>query len=289
MRRFFWAMAAVTITAATTSAQGVVFEEAPSDPKAAKVVLVAGPASAKAGEHEYVAGCWILAKLLRQTPGVFPTIVKDGWPTKADTLADARAIVMFHDGGDSHALLKGDRLAQMQKLAEKGVGVVAFHQTIDFPKDPGVRAREWSGAVWEKGHSQRAHWVAKFDAFPDHPIFRGVTPFAIDDGWLTKFRFADKKGVTPLLRTASPKGPADAKEKDDAIVSWAFERPGGGRTFVFTGCHMHSSLGLEGYRRFLVNGILWSAGIDVPTGGASVTLDAADLKLNLETRTAKKK
>jgi hypothetical protein len=41
------------------------------------------------------------------------------------------------------------------------------------------------------------------------------------------------------------------------IVSWAFlRRPDGGRSFVFTGCHLHESWGFEGMRKFVTNGIL---------------------------------
>jgi len=46
---------------------------------------------------------------------------------------------------------------------------------------------------------------------------------------------------------------------------------------VFTGAHLHESLKEPGYRRLLTNGVLWSAGVDVPPGGAKVDLDAADL------------
>ena len=38
----------------------------------------------------------------------------------------------------------------------------------------------------------------------------------------------------------------------------------------------------EGYRRFLVNGILWSAKLDVPERGAPVDLNPEDLKKNLD-------
>jgi hypothetical protein len=280
----------VLILTVAARAQTLDFEKQPANPAAAKIVLIAGPASAKAGEHEYVAGCYVLSKLLEQTPGVAPVIVKDGWPTKKETLDGARTLVFFRDGGDSHCLLKDDRMAQMQKLVDAGVGVVFFHQCIDFPKDPGQRAIQWMGGVWEKGFGQRAHWVAEFDTFPSHSVTRGVTPFKIDDGWLYKDRFLPGlKGVTPLLRTASPKAAAGTREKDEAIVSWLYDRPDGGRSFTFTGCHLHSSWGIENYRRLLTNGILWTAKIEVPTGGAPVALDEAELKKYLDERTAKKK
>ena len=168
---------------------------------------MAGSSVYKPGEHEYLAGCAALADLLRQTPGVSPILAVD-WPEKPETLAGARAVVMFFDGGDKHALLDSARLAQVQKLADAGAGLVALHQDVDIPVDRGDRMRGLFGAAWEKGFSQRAHWVADFTTFPDHPIFRGVTPFKIDDGWLFKLRFVPElKGVTPLLRTVSPKTP----------------------------------------------------------------------------------
>jgi len=223
------------------SPSGVSLEEQPGDPKLVKVVLVAGSNYYKPGEHEYVAGCSTLLDLLRQTPGVFPVLALD-WPKKPETFAGARAVVFFFDGGDKHAVLKADHLAQVQKLAVAGVGLVHLHQAIDYPRDLGERARGWMGAAWEQGFSQRAHWVAEFKTFPDHPVCRGVTPFSIDDGWLYKLRFvAEMKGVTPLLRTVSPKAPADQKPGAEAIVSWVYERPGGGRSFTFTGCHLHDS------------------------------------------------
>ncbi len=261
---------------AILGAAEIPLEEQPKDPKQAKVVLIAGSNFFKPGEHEYVAGCSVLFDLLKQTPGVAPVLAVD-WPTKPETLNGARAVVFFFDGAEKSQLLREDRLAQVQKHADAGMGVVHLHQVIDFPKDLGERARALTGAAWEKGHSQRAHWVADFKDFPKHAICHGVTPFKIDDGWLFKLRFVpDMKGVTPLLKTSSPKAPAD-QAANDAIVGWAYERPTGGRAFTFTGCHLHESLAQEGYRKFLVNGILWSAGLDVPAEGAPVKLSVEDM------------
>jgi hypothetical protein len=248
-------------------------EQLPTDSKLNKVVLIGGSTSFKPGEHEYVAGCGVLADLLKQTPGVAPVVAVD-WPRKPETLEGAKAVVFFFDGGDKHGWLKEDHLKQVQKLAESGVGFVNFHQIIDVPKDLGDRTREWTGGTWEKGLSQRAHWITEFKNFPEHEISRGVTPFKIDDGWLFKLRFAPElKGITPLLKTVSPKATGAAAElNNDAVVAWAFERANKSRSFTFTGCHLHSSLSQEGYRRFLVNGILWSAQVEIPKSGSPVEL-----------------
>ena len=257
---------------APTLPRGVVLEEPPGGPWRVKVVLVAGSSVYKPGEHEYIAGCAALMDLLRQTPGVSPVLAVD-WPRKPETLAGARSVVLFFDGGDKHAFLQKDVLAQVQGLADAGAGLVALHQDVDVPVELGDRVRGLFGAAFEKGYSQRAHWVSEFTAFPDHPIFRGVTPFTIDDGWLFKLRFVPElKGVTPLLRTVSPKAPVPLKDGSEDIVSWAYDRPEGGRSFVFTGGHLHRSLADEGYRRFLANGILWSASVPIPSTGAPVAL-----------------
>lgn len=267
---------------------GVSLEEQPKDPKLAKIVFVSGSNFFKPGEHEYVAGCAVLMDLLRQTPGVFPVLAVD-WPKRPETFAGAKGVVFFFDGGDKHAMLHEGRLAQVQKLVDAGVGLVQLHQVIDYPKDLGDRARGWMGAAWEKGYSQRAHWVAEFKTFSVHPVCRGVQPFQIDDGWLYRLRFVpEMKGVTPLLRTVSPKATAPGNS-NEAIVSWVYERPGGGRSFAFSGAHLHRSFAEEGYRRFLVNGILWTASVDVPASGAPVKLEPTELTKYLEKRPPSKK
>lgn len=275
----------ILVAADPVGPMGVPVEELPKDPKAVKIVLIAGTNFFKPGEHEYMAGCAVLMDLLKQTPNVHPVLALD-WPKKPETLKGARSVVLFFDGGDKHGLLKEDRLNQIQKLAEAGAGLIHFHQVIDYPKDLGERARALTGAAWEKSYSQRAHWVDEFKTFPDHPICRGVTPFKIDDGWLYKLRFVPElKGVTPLLKTVSPKAPASKAPTEDAIVGWSYERTDKGRSFSFTGCHLHRSFEQEGYRRFLVNGILWSAGVEIPKTGSPVALTTADLEKYLDKRT----
>ncbi len=250
-------------------------EQLPADPKLPKVVLIAGSNFYKAGEHEYVGGGAVLMDLLKQN-GVVPVLALD-WPKKAETFAGAKAIVLFFDGAEKHQVLKDDRVAKFQKLMDGKVGLVQLHQTVDYPKDFADKAREWAGGAWEKGKGERAHWVTDFDKFPDHPVSRGVTPFKIDDGWLFKNTFVpEMKGVTPLLRTWNPKTKVEPAAGQD-VVAWAYERTEGGRSFTFTGAHLHASFAQEGYRRFLVNGILWSAGVEVPKSGAKVELDASEL------------
>ncbi|MFO0867091.1 MAG: ThuA domain-containing protein [Gemmataceae bacterium] len=251
---------------------GYALEEQPKNANDAKIVLIAGSNYFKPGEHDYIAAGAVLAELLKQTPGVAPVLAVD-WPKNPKTLEGARCVVFFFDGGDKHGLLKENRLADIKKLAESGAGLVFFHQTVDVAKDLGERFRELAGGAYEKGYSQRAHWIDTFKNFPDHPVTHGVAPFKIDDGWLYQSRFVPgMKGVTPLLRTTNPKGAKPKGESDD-VVAWAYDRKDGGRSFAFTGAHLHISFLEEGYRRLLTNGILWTAKIDTPATGAPVELN----------------
>lgn len=290
--RQFWPLSVLMIVSLVLPGPGhaagpdlLPVENNPTDPKLAKIVLIAGSTYYKPGEHDYRANCQVLAKLLSQSPGVAPVLAID-WPTKAETLQNARTVVFLFDGGDKHAVLKGQRAQEIQKLLDQGVGLVQLHQAADYPNDFGQRAKDWAGGVFEKGYSQRAHWVDQFQEFPKHPVTRGVQPFKIDDGWLYRLRFVPKMaGITPILRTVDPKKP-DQPRNEVSIVAWTYERPGGGRSFTFTGAHLHSSFAEEGYRRLLTNAILWTAGQEIPAQGAPVSLEGINLEAYLSARPA---
>jgi len=50
-------------------------------------------------------------------------------------------------------------------------------------------------------------------------------------------------------------------------VAWVRERPDGGRGFGFTGLHWHWSWADDDFRTVLLNGIAWTAGIEIPSEG----------------------
>jgi hypothetical protein len=264
----------------------VPLEVEPTDASLSKVVLIAGSFSKGKGEHEYFAGSALLAKMLKQTPGIAPVLAAEGWPTNERILEGAKSIVFYMDGGGKQPILAPEKLQLIERLAAKGVGVVHLHQIIDYPKTHTDRILPLIGGVWVPGAGARGHWDGVFESFVEHPITRGVAPFKENDGFIYKLKFVDgMKGITPLLRSTPPKG--TLRDQED-VVSWAYQRPDGGRSFVFTGCHLHESWGLESMRRFVTNGILWSAGLEIPAGGAPVAMDADELKKNLDPMPAKK-
>ena len=68
-------------------------------------------------------------------------------------------------------------------------------------------------------------------------------------------------------------------------MMWVMERPGGGRSFGFTGGHTHANWGDPNQRRIMLNALLWIAKVEVPAGGVQDQITAADLTMNLDDKT----
>ena len=252
------------------------------DSKLTKIVILAGEPSSKPGQHEYFADCALMFDWLKQTPGVWPVLART-WPTNEAIFDGAKCIVALMDGGAKHPLIEEARRKKLGELAEQGIGFAVFHQAVDLPAEHADDAKDAIGGIWLADIGCRGHWDMDLKPVGEHPVLRGVKPFtAKGDGWLYNLHFANDTGFTPLLVGAVPdksRTTADAKEHvgRDEVIGWAYEREGGGRAFCFTGIDLHKNWELESQRRFVVNGILWSAGVEVPTGGARVDFNPKDL------------
>jgi hypothetical protein len=261
-----------------------------------KIVMVAGAVSHGAGDHEHNAGVMLWKQCLDKVDGVMAAAYTrcNGWPKDPTAFDNADALVFFMDGGDGNALIRDQRLAQLGELMKKRVGLACVHYTLEVPKDRGgAELLKWVGGFYDTGYSTNPSWKADFTALPDHPITRGVKPFALMDEWYYNLRLAtDQPGFTPLLKAVPPdnsRGTAAAKEHPGRaeVVSWAFQRPDGGRGFGFTGGHYHTVWGDENNRRFLLNAFLWTARAEVPDAGVSSAVTPADLALNLDAKEKK--
>jgi hypothetical protein len=86
--------------------------------------------------------------------------------------------------------------------------------------------------------------------------------------------------VTPILTTVPPdethRSGNDAHGANPTVfarkgmpehLAWACQRPDGGRGFGFTGGHFHWNWGCDSFRTAVLNGIVWTAGLEVPAGG----------------------
>jgi type 1 glutamine amidotransferase len=264
----------------------------------AKIVVIAGRPSHGPGEHEFNAGCKLLTKCLAEVPGVEPVFIPGGWPADESVFDGARTIVFFMDGGGGHPIIRPGHLDTIGKLMGKGVGLVCLHYAVEVPTGkPGDKFLDWIGGYYESGFSTNPHWIADIQQLPDHPITRGVKPFAVRDEWYFNIRFRpENKGVVPILiakpddaarggASAAPRGPhahiAAAKGRDE-VLAWAVERPDGGRGFGFTGAHTHRNWGNPNFRKLVLNAILWTAKLEVSADGAQSSVSESELRANLD-------
>jgi type 1 glutamine amidotransferase len=245
----------------------------------ARIVLVAGTPSHGPGDHEFNAGVKILAECLKMVDGVEPVTVHGGWPADEEVFKGAAAIVLYMDGGDHHPMTRGRRMDLIGGLLAKGVGLACLHYAVEFPKGAiGEKVLDWLGGYYETGYSTNPHNDVLLSPNPSHPISRGVSPFQLLDEWYYRIRFRpDDKRITPVLTAMLPKD-KPARE----TVAWAAERSDGGRSFGFTGGHIHKNWGHDGFRKLVLNAILWIAKREVPANGVESRVSPEQLRANLD-------
>lgn len=251
--------------------------------ESAKVLFIAGGPSHRYGAHEHYAGCRLLAQTLKDSGTDVAVDVVRGWPQDATQLEDVDSIVIYCDGGGRHLALK--HVEEMQKLIDRGVGLICIHYAVEVPKgEPGKLFLQWLGGCFEPGWSVNPHWTANFHKLPRHEITQGVKPFEMLDEWYFHMRFQpEMEGVTPILSAVPPESTMQRRDgphsgnphvrkavaaREPQHVAWAYDRPDGGRSFGMTGGHFHWNWGREPIRRLMANAILWTAKVEVPEQGA---------------------
>jgi hypothetical protein len=269
-----------------------------------RVLLIAGPPSHWPGWHEYNAGLLLLQRCLAGTPGLKVDVSLNGWPAAPDAFAGVDAVVLFCDGGPGHPALADDRLKQLDDAMARGAGLGLLHYAVEPTREKGeAEFLRWAGGCFEVNWSVNPIWDAAFPRLPDHPILRGVQPFALRDEWYYHMRFVEgMRGVTPLLVAVPPptsvERPDGLHEGNPAVraavarqepqcMAWAYERPDGGRGFGYTGLHYHSDWANDNVRTLLLNAVLWLAKMDVPAGGVPSHVTEAELWDNLDPKPAR--
>lgn len=276
------------------------------------VLLIAGKKSHGPGDHEFRAGCLLLQKCLAGVPGLKVDVQTNDWPTSDAAFDGVDAVIIYSDGGASHPTAKEGRMKLIDNLVSKGVGVGCMHFAVEVPKGTlGEAMWRWIGGYYEDHYSVNPMWVPNCKSFPNHPISRGVKPFALLDEWYFNMRWAEGGpsdasldgahrgkpiGVTSILTDRPsdkvrkgpyvyPAGPYDhivAASGREETMMWAFERPNGGRGFGFTGGHKHVNWSNDNYRKVVLNAILWAAHMEVPERGVESVVKPEELAMNLD-------
>ncbi len=245
-----------------------------------KVLFVAGEASHGWNEHEFPEGCDLLAKALAKSGRGFEAEVSLGWPSSVDTLSGVDAVVIYCDGGAKH-VLEG-RLAAVESLYESGVGIVFLHYALE-PESEELAAfmTEAIGGYFDLDWSVNPVWEMKDPTLVELDVSAGVNPFEIKDEWYYHMRFRQDGGYESLLsalppmkslgkdglRSGNPTIRAALEAGEKQHLAWRRVGEQGQRGFGFTGGHFHYNWNDDDFRKLVLNGIAWSAGVDVMQDG----------------------
>jgi len=245
---------------------------------AADIVFLAGGRSHGPGEHEFNAGCQLLAKAINEQSGLgLKAVVVSGWPKDESVLDGIKCLVIYADGTS----VVGKGWKKVDELAKKGTGLVFMHYAVHPDAKEGEQYyRPWIGGAFETGWSVNPHWVADLKALPNHPVARGVTGLVqAYDEFYYNMRFpADRSKVLDLV-TAVPtrenvkkyinlwnEHGVDGLGKVQTLM-WGIERADGGRGVGFSGGHNHRNWAIARLRTVPLPPPAWPALLHRPRPG----------------------
>ena len=255
-----------------------------------KIIFLAGPKDHGAvGRHEYEKDlrelAWQLEKATNLPAGIETAVLVGKAPRDLSVLEDASAIVIVGSGdwqrNETNVLFQqfqatdgrtydAETTAYLQRfdqlIRQKQIGISIFHYTMWVENWVGRRYYlNWLGGLWipYASHNPVDTWKMEPLAVK-HPVLQGIKPWSFRDEVFSRYFLFDNPKRTELLQGT----PSNTNNGAPRPVSWVYERPDGGRSFVWGGSDFHDNMhSVEDYRRYLLNGIIWTAKIDVPADG----------------------
>ncbi len=247
----------------------------------ARILIVVGPTNHPPGTHEVAAGGRLMKHCLEHMtnlPDVKADVVYE-WPAKE--LRDAAASIVFI--GDTFPASRlpnaAQNLADLDAMMQRGCGIVCVHYATgllgeDVQPDGDHPLLRWMGGYFANRSCNHHESFAKIfpeatitPAAPQHPVWRGCREFTLNDEPYTNNYFGPDgnkpaANVTVLATSMLPPG----APKPEA-VSWCVERADSGRGFAVVMPHFYKNWVLEDLRRSILNGIVWTAKLEVPAEG----------------------
>ncbi len=225
-----------------------------------------------------------MAHCLEQIPEVQAHVFYE-WPSDTGLREKADSVVFIGDTFPASRFPEPERvMKELSQMMDRGCGIVCVHYATglmghDVEEDGEHPLLHWLGGYFANRTCPHHESIAKIypnatitPAAPDHPISRGWKEFTLhDEPYINNYFGKDENrlapNVTALATSMLP--PGDPKRE---VVAWCVEREDSGRGFGIVMPHFYKNWTLEELRRFILNGIVWSAGQDVPEGGVITTL-----------------
>jgi len=257
---------------------------------AANVLIVVGPSRHPAGSHEVAAGGRVMkhcVETMANVPGVRADVVYE-WPSKV--LRDTASTVVFIGDTFPAGRLPNPKqnLADLDAMMQRGCGIVCVHYATgllgeDVTPEGDHPLLGWLGGYFANRSCPHHESFARIfkaatitPAAAQHPIARGWHEFTLhDEPYINNyFGKGENKLAANVTALATSMLPPENPKRE--TVAWCVERGDGGRGFGIVMPHFYKNWSNEELRRFILNGIVWTAKLEVPADGVQTTLP--DLK-----------
>lgn len=249
-----------------------------------RILVVVGPSNHPPGSHETAAGGRLLQDSLqrvRNVPGVRADIVYE-WPQDKAVRDAASTVVFIGDTFPANRFENPERnLADLAEMMDRGCGIVCLHYATgllgrDVKPDGDHPLLHWMGGYFANRscpHHQsiaRVYPEARIEpAAPDHPVSRGWSSFTLhDEPYINNYFGGPGNRLAPnVTALATSMLPPDSPKRE--TVAWVVERTDGGRGFGIVMPHFYKNWSNDDLRRFILNGIVWTAKLEVPPEGVA--------------------
>jgi type 1 glutamine amidotransferase len=250
-------------------------------PRSRNVLIVIGPSTHPPGTHEVAASGRLLAHALgnmNNMPGVTAQVV-DEWPSDPAVRRTASSIVFIGDIFPPMRMPDPTRtLADVAEMMARGAGMVCIHYATglraeDVADDGAHPLLHWTGGYFAtrgKHHQSVAKVFPSVTITPAasaHPVSRGWRGFTLpEEPYYNNYFGGPGNALLPgVTALATSMLPPEAPQRE--VVAWGIERPDGGRGFGIVMPHFYRNWRDEDLRRFILNGIVWTAKLEVPRDG----------------------
>lgn len=263
-----------------------------------KVLFLAGKPSHANGEHEFRAGCMLLADALNESGADIEAKVHFyGWPKDESIFDGVDACIIYADAGGRF----GEKYAFLDKKVKEGMGIMFMHYGVHPPKQVGKKYfTDWIGAYMTDEISVNPHWIADLVPEKSHPIARGMKEsFTAYDEFYFNMQIPTKaecdcyhpvataiptpEKIVKYINMWNAEGAKCFGTKQALMWCRAPDAGKGGRGIGFVGGHYHRNWAIDEFRKLVLNAIVWVARAEVPKDGVkSKTITLEMLNKNLD-------
>lgn len=252
-----------------------------------RILIVVGPSTHPPGSHEVAAGGRLLRYCLEHSddlPGISAEVVQR-WPADEAALENVGSVVFIGDTFPPQRMPDTQKiLQQLERMMARGCGIACVHYATgllgeDVNEDGDHPLLHWLGGYFANRSCPHHQSIAKI--FPAatisptskaHPIHRGWQEFTVHDEPYINNYFGKQKNQPAANVTilATSLLPPDNPQPES--VAWCVERADGGRGFGIVMPHFYKNWSDDDLRCFILNGIAWTAKVEIPDSGVRSSL-----------------